>query len=176
MNVLQGHCRYLMDDGSQCPNPVVKGGEFCEQHRNWNNADLEVYRAVIEHFRQDLREFWTRSNFYLIVQAGLLSVFTTLSSRPYSNADNITLVFGIFGLFIAIMWFIVTKGCIYWLIIWRDKVIEIDNVVDKYQFYSKVESLVKQKPLMSPSNVTQYLPLVFCAAWIVLIGISLFPP
>ena len=174
MSVLQGRCRYFMDDGGQCPNPVVKAEEFCEQHGNWLAADLEVYRAVTEHFRQDVREIWTRSNFYLLVQSGLLSVFISIFSRPSGHDRAITLVFGGLGFVIAIIWAIVAKLCIKWLRRWRAQAIEIDKVVDRHQCYSKVESLALQKPLMTPSYVTKYLPLVFCAAWVVLIGLSLF--
>ena len=106
----QDRCRYFMDNGTQCPKTKTLDSQFCEQHANWLVADLEVYRVITNHFRQDVREFWVRSNFYLLVQAGLLSVFATgiISSTNYDKAIAMSL--GILGLIIAISWFLVSRG------------------------------------------------------------------
>ncbi len=142
MNVQQEHCRYLMDDGTQCPTAQVQNSRFCEQHAQWLTADLEVYKAVTEHFRQDIREFWSRSNFYLVVQAGLLSVFVSLSPQASSLERIETFGLGILGLIIAIVWFLVSRGSVLWLRRWRAQAVEIDNVVDRHHAYTKVESRV----------------------------------
>jgi hypothetical protein len=169
MEIQQGRCRYLMDDGSQCPNISAHDSHFCEQHAQWLNADLEVYKAVTEHFRQDVREFWSRSNFYLVVQAGLLSVFVSLKPQASALEKTETIVLGVLGLIHAIFWFLVARGSVMWIRRWRAQTIEIDNVVDRHRAYTKVETFASQNPLMSPSNVTQYLPLLFCIGWVVLL-------
>jgi hypothetical protein len=170
MQVRQSCCRYLMNDGTQCPNTKTQDSDFCEQHANWLHADLQVYRAITEHFRQDVREFWTRSNFYLLVQAGLLSVFATLLSLKTSSYSKAMFVaFGILGLVIGIIWFIVSKGAVHWIRRWREQAIALDNIVDRHKIYERVESFAASSPLMSPSNVTQYVPIVFCIAWLVLL-------
>jgi hypothetical protein len=40
-----------------------------------SQGDLEDFRAVTDHFKQDIREFFTRSNFYLVAEGGLLAIF-----------------------------------------------------------------------------------------------------
>lgn len=170
---IKRHCRYLLDDGSPCKNVTVGGSDFCEGHGNWFTSDLEVYKEVGQHFRQDLREFWTRSNFYLVVQAGLLSVFTSIANRPSENNIAISIVLGILGLSLAVIWFIVARGSLIWIRKWRANMIEIDEVIDRHHFY-KVEHFAAQSPLMSPSNVTQYLPLVFGISWLVVLVLFIF--
>lgn len=50
-------CRYLMDDGGQCPNLVVGTTSFCDQYGCWSSTDIEIFKITTEHFRQDVREF-----------------------------------------------------------------------------------------------------------------------
>lgn len=83
MEFHENKCRHILDSGEQCPNSPAYDSAYCEQHSNWLLADLEVYKAITEHFRQDVREFWTRSNFYLLIQTGLLSVF--IAVQPVSS-------------------------------------------------------------------------------------------
>lgn len=173
MKPIQDCCRYLVDDGTQCSNPKMQDSSLCEQHANWLPADLEVYRAVTEHFRQDVREFWARSNFYLLVQAGLLSVFVAVSPASSFYGKITALTLSILGLVIATVWFIVLKGAVLWIRRWRDQTIKIDNVIDRHRVYEKVESFAYSSPIMSPSNVTQYLPIFFGIAWIALATLSL---
>jgi hypothetical protein len=161
-------CRYLFDDGSECPRARVDNSPFCMQHAL--PADLAVYAAVTDHFKQDVREFWVRSNFYLLVQAGLISVFAAVIPKASEFQRAIGLAMGAVGLAVALVWFVVARGAVKWIRRWREKTIEIDTVVDRHRIYAQVESLAQANPLMSPSNVTQYLPLVFCVAWIVLIA------
>jgi hypothetical protein len=84
-----------MDDGTQCPNTQSHESFFCKQHAQWLTVDREVYKVVTDHFKQNVREFWSHSNFYLVVQAGLLSVFVSMSplSSEYENTVTIGLGF-----------------------------------------------------------------------------------
>jgi hypothetical protein len=151
-------------------------------------ADLEVYRVVNEHFRQDVREFWPRSNFYLLVQAALISVFVSNAQQiPHSDIPpvlqlfiprpeiqenpqrNLSLILGILGLMHAIIWLIVSRGAIIWIRRWRAHMIAIDNVVDRHQIYSRVESYAQERPVMSPSTVSHLLPIIFIFGWFALL-------
>ena len=176
MDIGKNRCRYLMDDGSQCQKTQVEDSQFCEQHAQWLTTDLEVYKAVTEHFRQDVREFWSRSNFYLVVQAGLLSVFVSLKPQSSGYDRTVTVALGALGLLVAVIWFLVARGSILWLRRWRLQTIEIDNVVDRHKAYTKVETFATISPLMSPSNLTQYLPVIFTVAWVILLAVLLRDP
>jgi hypothetical protein len=173
-NKAENRCRYLGDDDSPCPLSAVGTSNFCEQHTHWFDVDLAVYKAVGEHFRQDLREFWVKSNFYLLIQAGLLSVFVSISNRTSRPELAISIMLILLGEVLAVVWFLVARGSLIWIRLWRDQIIAIDEVIDRHQRYSKVEREVKQKPFSSPSHLTQLLPLVFCLAWLALLGVLLF--
>ncbi len=174
MNVQANRCRYLLDDGRQCPYPPADDSKFCEQHANWLPADLEVFKAVTEHYRQDIREFWSRSNFYLIVQAGLLSVFVSRSPQASNYERAVTLGLGVLGLIVAIAWFFVTRGSTVWIRRWRAQAIQIDEAIDRHRAYAQTEQYAAKSPLMSSSTVTQSLPVFFCLAWVLLILYLLF--
>jgi hypothetical protein len=174
MKKKNNYCRYLRDDGSQCVNSQVQGSQFCELHGQYLIADLEVYKAITEHYRQDIREFWSRSNFYLLVQAGLLSVFVTQSPQSSGYGRAVTLALGFLGLTIAIAWFLVSRGSVVWIRRWREHTMEIDKIVDRHRLYTKAETFASSNPLLSSSNITQFLPLFFCVGWIVLIVFLLF--
>ena len=174
MRLRKDLCRYLMDDGTQCSNRQVEGTSFCEQHTQHHHADLEVYKVVTEHYRQDIREFWSRSNFYLLVEAGLLSVFVSIASQSSDYARVLGLGLGLFGLTIAISWVLVSRGSTIWIRRWRSFAVEIDKVVDRHQIYTKAESFADRNPLLSSSTVTQVLPIIFCLGWVLLIIFVLF--
>ncbi len=156
------------------PHLATGTSDFCEQHSHWFDADLAVYKAVGEHFRQDLREFWVKSNFYLLIQAGLLSVFVSISNRTSRSELAISITLILLGEVLAGVWFLVARGSLIWIRHWRDQIIAIDEVVDRHQRYSTIERGVKQRPFSSPSHLTQFLPLVFCLVWLALLGVLLF--
>jgi hypothetical protein len=167
-------CIYGSDDDGPCPHSAVGASNFCEHHTHWLQADLEVYKAVGEHFRQDLREFWTRSNFYLLVQAGLLSVFVSISNRTSRSELTMSIALILLGEVLAIIWFLVARASLIWIQRWRGEIIAIDEVVDRHRSYSRMERSAKHGWLSSPSSITHLLPLAFCLAWGVLLGVVIF--
>lgn len=65
--------------------------------------DIEIFKIITEHFRQDIREFWTRANFYLLAQTGLFSVFAATYSTLVRSQAIIAMSVPILGLVIAII-------------------------------------------------------------------------
>lgn len=176
MNVNSSACRYLLDDGSQCINPIENSDNpFCHQHNFSSANDLEIFRIVTEHFRQDLELFWTRTNFYLVAEAALLSVlFAIWSGDPERNDKLLGLGICIVGLIIAVYWAVVLRGALYWIRQWRQQVIKIDRVVNRFQSYVHIENHVNNSPLLSPSFVTSSLPMIFLVIWLILIVVASF--
>jgi hypothetical protein len=160
-------CCYLLDNAVACPRPRAPGSEFCAQHSL--PADLEVYRVVTDHFKQDLREFWSRSNFYLVVQAGLVSAFGAIVPKASESQRALALTIAGVGLAVAVFWLVVARGAVTWIRLWRAEVVRLDALVDRHRVYERIERLVDSNPLMSPSRVTQYLPVIFCVGWVALI-------
>lgn len=136
--------------------------------------DIEIFKIVTEHFRQDVREFWHRANFYLLAQTGLFSVFAATYSGLIKYQPVIAVSITILGLVTAVIWFIVLRGAIKWLQRWREQVCKIDKELNRFQCYCEVEGFVEEKPFLSPSYVTQFLPIVFVIAWLVMLLFSLY--
>jgi len=175
VNLENGACRYLLDDGTQCSNSVAEGERFCTLHSEKSANDLKVYDAVLAHFRQDISLFWTRADFYLVVQAGLLSVtVNAFANRSLANGKFIIVGLCTVGLSLTIFWYLVMRGSTFWLGKWREQVIELDTAISRFKSFALVETQVKGSPSLSPSRITQYLPLVFVIAWVVLGILVLF--
>jgi hypothetical protein len=140
--------------------------------------DLVIYRVINEHFRQDVREFWVRSNFYLLVQAGLISVFVATGSNPamHTGAGNKTalslIVLAGMGLVLSLLWFTVARASVFWIRKWRQEMIELDNLLNRHRSYSRIERYAADRPLKSPSYITQYVPFSFTLAWLALLGLQ----
>jgi len=128
--------------------------------------DLVFYQVVVDHFKQDTREFWTRANFFLVAHAGLFSAFVVAYPGMTGRLNLMSLSIPLLGLGTAIIWLIVLKGAISFLQSWREQVIRLDKELDRFQCYVEVEGMAKRDPLSSPSYVTQFIPLVFIATWL----------
>jgi len=134
-------------------------------------CDIENFKMVAEHFRQDIREFWTRANFFLLAQMALFSAFVVVYSAPITEQIIVVMLVPIFGMTMAIFWFFVLRGAIFWIKQWREQVIKLSKELDRFQCYAEVESLVKKKGLQSPSNLTQFLPLGFAIVWLAMLAL-----
>ena len=133
-------------------------------------AEIEVYKTVAEHYRQDIREFWTRSNFYLVVEAGLISVFVASADEP--TATTVRLLLAWLGAVLSLFWLLVMWGSVRWINRWRDQVREVEKRVDQWSTFTKAEALHKKKPYTSAATVTQFVPVLFLVVWIILIVIT----
>jgi hypothetical protein len=135
-------------------------------HAPASAAELEVFKVVADHFRQDLREYWVRNNMYLVVNGILISVYTSaVSDGAYR------LALPAFGLLTSAFWFAVARGSYHWLRVWRHELCEIDVAVDPFKVFHRVEQERRHR-LRSPSWVTQWLPLVVGLGWLVILGIG----
>ncbi len=135
------------------------------------SQDVEIFKIVTDHFKQDICEFWTRSNFYLLAQIGLFSVFVATFSTKTRFNTTISISVAILGLVIAVFWFVILRGAVEWIQQWRKQVIKLDREIDRFQCYVEVESLVEQKLFLSPSYMTQFLPLIFVITWLIVLGL-----
>ncbi len=70
------------------------------------DMDRDVFRVVNDRYAQDLREFFTRSIFYLVAEGGLLSVFF---ARNVPHITSNLLNWGVVasGLVLALLWWLV---------------------------------------------------------------------
>ena len=144
--------------------PPRPGDDVSGHPQRVSDADLAVFQALWEHYRQDLREYWVRSNLYLVVQALLLSVFVGTSDLSDSDLTDLTrIVLAGVGFVVAGMWYYVLRGSLSWLDAWREQVERVDREVDRFAAFAEVEGGLRRA--RSPAAVSQFLPLVFIAAW-----------
>jgi hypothetical protein len=131
--------------------------------------DLVVFQMVVDHFKQDTREFWSRANFFLVAHAGLFSAFVVTYQGLGTSLNFLSLSIPILGLGVAVVWFLVMRGAIFFLQKWREQVIKLDMELDRFHCYVEVESLVANSPYMSPSYITQFLPIIFGGIWLAIL-------
>ena len=125
------------------------------------------FNAITDHFKQDLREFFTRSNFYLAVQAALLSV-SGVRDTPTNLFDYVvTLVLVLTGLALSVFWGIVAYGSVQWIKRWREEIQRLSKEYSETKSYYRIEKWDKERPLRSAERVTMYLPWLFGIIWIV---------
>jgi hypothetical protein len=161
-----GTCSVDLPDGSPCSAPLAVGS-YCEHHSAVADRDLKIFEIVHGHFEQDLREFWQRSNFYLVVDGLLLSAFVSAHLHP------LQILLACAGLVISLFWLLVARGSITWIRLWRGEVRRLDQVVNRFHSFSTVESRVQIKKWSSPSWLTQWLPAFFLVGWIVILLLAI---
>src|SRR5215813_3667549 len=152
-------CSVELPDGSPCSAPLAVGS-YCESHSAVADRDLQIFQMVHEHFEQDLREFWQRSNFYLVVDGLLLSAFVSAHLR------SLQILLACVGLVISLFWLLVARGSIIWIRLWRGEVRRLDQVVNRFQSFNRVENQVQVRRWSSPSWLTQWLPAFFLGGWV----------
>ena len=160
-------CSVDLPDGSPCSAPLAVGS-YCENHSEVADRDLRIFEIVHGHFEQDLREFWQRSNFYLVVDGLLLSAFVSAHLHP------LQILLACAGLVISLFWLLVARGSITWIQLWRGEVRRLDQIVNRFQSFSTVEGRVQVKKWSSPSWLTQWLPAFFLVGWIVILLLAIF--
>src|SRR6266508_2271545 len=131
---------------------------------------LRAFDIVADQYRQDLSLFWTRANFFLFVQSGLLAFLTTNASTAIERSPLRFVVCGV-GLSIAVVWYAVSRSSIYWIGVWRQRIVEIDEDLNPYKSFSAESLTSTRRPMfvrLRPTIITTYLPIVFMIAWFVL--------
>ena len=130
------------------------------------NVETE-FNAITDHFKQDLREFYTRSTFYFAVQAALLSV-SGVRDTPANIFDYVvTLVLILTGLALSVSWGVVARASVLWIERWRDEVRRLSREYSETKSYDKIEALADLHPLQSPERITMHLPWLFGTMWCV---------
>ncbi len=160
-------CSVDLPDGSPCPGLAVVSS-YCARHSAVADRDFQIFQVIHDHFQQDLREFWQRSNFYLVVDGLLVSAFAT------AHVHALQIVLSCAGLVISLFWLLVARGSIAWIALWRAEVRRLDPIVNRFQSFSTIEGRLQKRPWLSPSWLTQWLPACFLAGWAVIFLLAVF--
>ena len=165
-------CRYLLEDGSQCRNQPQQGKDLCKAHLGNNQMDAAVYHAVADHFKQDIREFFSRSNFYVVAQAVFLSAFFAIVSKTDGGGNTTSDLqlwaikgIAIAGLCLSVIWLLVAGSSAYWIKRWRQQVRDVSNFYSNIRAYEDVEGVNWLTDKFRPEHITLLLPVLFLVFW-----------
>jgi hypothetical protein len=154
--------------GTAFASPPPEDRDASEEQRH--TADLEVFKVVVGHFQHNLTIYWTHSNFFIVIQAALVSVYAGLGSLPGRHSTVQAL--GAFGLIVSLFWYWVSFA--RWTLIerWRQEVKRLDVALDRYLVFFWVETQVENRALEIPAFVGLFLPPLIALAWIALIVLA----
>jgi hypothetical protein len=145
---------------------------------NDKQIKIELLKIIHDHYKNDFTLYWTRSNFFLLLQVGLLSYF---SSNYITEQDGVVffrILISLVGLFLSIIWFLVLLTSTKWIDTWRNKVVEIDNDINPYKSFSNGENIVQSSKnklfqTFRPEIISNIMSLLFVCLWGVLIVLLL---
>lgn len=129
-------------------------------------VDEKVFDALHAHYLQDLREFWTRSNFYLVAEAAFLAVWASTDSTDSARTAVATA-----GIVVAVFWFVVAQASLRWLKDWRRELRDLDRQLHHDPIWDRLEG-ASRPLLLQPATVTGALPVVVLIGWILLVAIA----
>ncbi len=126
-----------------------------------------VFGAVADHYKQDLREFFVRANFYLAVHTALLSV-VGIRGAPVTDTDwAVTLIIAVSGVALAILWGFVSYGSVVWIRRWRKELQELSLAYSPTKSYDRIEEqATSDKWYLSAEELTKFLPWFFAIIWV----------
>ena len=127
-----------------------------------------VFKAVADHYKQDLREFFTRANFYLAIHAALL---TTIGIRdvPDSRVDwAVTIIIAFAGVVLACFWGLVSQASVLWIRRWRKEIQQLSREYSPTETYHNIEEEANRHRYQSPEELTKFLPWFFGVVWLAL--------
>jgi hypothetical protein len=130
-------------------------------------TDLELFKAVVEHFRHNLTIYWQHSNFFIVIEAALLSVFTGFETA--SERESIVPALGIFGILVALFWWWVSYGRWKLINIWRDELKRLDWRIDRHRAFFRGEVKSTRRTHLIPAFAGLFLPPLIALGWIALI-------
>lgn len=152
------------DSASDCAESVVGSTDYCRLHGSWFEADIRVFEAIQRHYLQDIQQFWQRSNFFLLIQGALISVYLTSAQDEAVRAEGVLRnpvlwILPFAGMFLALAWWKAAQLSWSWLGYWSACLKESNRAIDRYQRY------LIERPQKGPEEITKLLPLALLAAW-----------
>jgi|1186.fasta_scaffold14214_2 hypothetical protein len=104
---------------------------------NRYEGELEVFKVVSEHFRNDFKMVWEHSNFFFLVEGALLTVFASLSGRK--NQEDVVSALAYIGLATSVLWWWAAASRMYLVDEWRAQMVKVDDRVDPLRVFCDIE-------------------------------------
>ena len=127
-----------------------------------------IFETVADHYKQDLREFFIRANFYLAVHAALLTAIG-IRDAPDSRVDwAVTIIIAFAGIVLACIWGLVSHGSVLWIRRWRKEIQQLSQDYSPTESYHNIEEDANCHRFQSPEELTKFLPWFFGMVWLAL--------
>src|SRR4051812_17656782 len=81
---------------------------------------LKRYDALLRYFAHEQMVYWSRTQFYLVANAGLLAVIGTRLGEPKRGFDLLLLGGCIFGLALSLLWRLNLRSARHWTSRWEN--------------------------------------------------------
>ena len=92
-----------------------------EHHNDWQIEVKDLYATLIATRNLEVNLFWQRSNYFLVLNSGIVFGFFNLKETKYA------LVFAFMGLIASILWFYVCLGSKFWQTRWEQRLADFEN-------------------------------------------------
>jgi hypothetical protein len=157
-------CGFLGDNNLRCTNVGLDPSGFCRQHQLV--LLHPVYTETGEHLRQDVREFWTRNNFFLLVEGGLFSVFLTLDRIGPDDGvvGRAARFLPLLGGVIAVVWLWIAAWSVYWIARWREAFTAIEGELDPWRSHRMAGRGIQRRSAVQ--GVAVSIPVLFIIGWV----------
>lgn len=89
-----------------------------------SNSPIEVkdlYRTLIDTRNLEINLFWQRSNYFLVLNSGIVVAFFNLRDTKYA------VMFGSVGFIVSLLWFWVCLGSKFWQTRWEQRLADFEN-------------------------------------------------
>jgi hypothetical protein len=99
-----------------------------------NGSPIEVkdlYATLIATRNLEINLFWQRSNYFLVLNSGIVLGFFNLKETRYA------IIFGLMGIAASVLWFWVCLGSKFWQTRWEQRLLDFENEqLPGLQFFS----------------------------------------
>lgn len=107
---------------------------------------VDFYKIVLETRNLELKLFWERCNYFLVLNSGLAIAYFQIESQRF------LLPVAIFAVVVCIFWFEVALGSKFWALRWEQAVFELENgyvedgsLAERNRLFSASSSVVTMK-------------------------------
>lgn len=87
----------------------------------WAIELKDLYQTLINTRNFEINLFWQRSNYFLVLNTGLVVAFFNISNNRYKG------VFALVGLLVSTLWFWVCLGSKFWQTRWETRLTDFEN-------------------------------------------------
>jgi hypothetical protein len=89
-----------------------------------DDLKLEIYRTALETRNFEIKLFWQRSNYFLVLNTAIAVGFFSRDER-----DGYTFLLSVVGVVAACLWVGVTLGSKYWQVRWEQRLEDIEDAL-----------------------------------------------